>query len=212
MTGLRIVLVEDEPAVAASVMEQLQGLGHQVVGEAGTAREAVRLVEEMRPDLVIMDIRLPDEDGIEAARRIAERSPTPVVFLSGHFDEELLAGVVEAGGLAYLLKPATSDQLQAALVLARERFSEMKDLRVQVARLDQALESRKLVARAKGVLMERHGLSEEEAHRRMQKEASRSNTKLVDLARAILTAGTLLSPGASGQRDRREACQQGEET
>jgi AmiR/NasT family two-component response regulator len=212
VSALRIVLAEDEAAVAASVIEQLRGLGHRVVGEAATGREAVRLAEEMRPDMVIMDIRLPDEDGIEAARRIAECSPTPVVFLSGHFDEHLLAGVVDAGGLAYLLKPATSDQLQAALMLAKKRFTEMKDLRAQVARLDQALEARKLVARAKGVLMERHGLSEEEAHRHMQKEASRSNTKLVELARAILTAGTLLCPGASEQRDRHRARQQGEET
>jgi len=188
VTGLRILLAEDEPAVAASIEEQLRALGHEIVGEAATGEEAVSLAAQTEPDVVVMDIVMPDGDGIEAARRIAEQSPTPVVFLSGHFDEELLEGVVASGGLAYLLKPATSGQLQAALTLARERFREMKDLRDQARRLEQALEARKLVTRAKGLLMRRHGLTEEEAHRRMQKEASRSNMKLVQLARAILAA------------------------
>ncbi|MCJ7823026.1 MAG: response regulator [Armatimonadetes bacterium] len=195
MSGLRILLAEDEPAVAASVVEQLRALGHEIVGEAATGQEAVSLAAQTEPDVVVMDIVMPDGDGIEAARRIAEQSPTPVVFLSGHFDEELLEGVVAAGGLAYLLKPATSGQLQAALTLARERFREMKDLRDQARRLEQALEARKLVTRAKGLLMQRHGLTEEEAHRRMQKEASRSNMKLVQLARAILAAEPFVGDG-----------------
>lgn len=195
MTGLRILLAEDEPAVAASVEEQLRALGHEIVGEAATGEEAVILAAQTEPDVVVMDIVMPDGDGIEAARRIAEQSPTPVVFLSGHFDEELLEGVVASGGLAYLLKPATSGQLQAALTLARERFREMKDLRDQTRRLEQALEARKLVTRAKGLLMRRHGLTEEEAHRRMQKEASRSNMKLVQLARAILAAEPFVGDG-----------------
>ena len=195
MTGLRILLAEDEPAVAASVVEQLRALGHEIVGEAATGEEAVSLAAQTEPDVVVMDIIMPDGDGIEAARRIAEQSPTPVVFLSGHFDEDLLEGVVASGGLAYLLKPATSGQLQAALTLARERFREMKDLRDQARRLEQALEARKLVTRAKGLLMRRHGLTEEEAHRRMQKEASRSNMKLVQLARAILAAEPFVGDG-----------------
>ena len=195
MTGLRVLLAEDEPAVAASVEEQLRALGHEVVGEAATGEEAVSLATQTDPDVVVMDIVMPDGDGIEAARRIAEQSPTPVVFLSGHFDEDLLEGVVASGGLAYLLKPATSGQLQAALTLARERFREMKDLRDQAHRLEQALEARKLLSRAKGLLMRRHGLTEEEAHRRMQKEASRSNTKLVELARAILAAEPFVGDG-----------------
>jgi response regulator NasT len=186
-------LAEDEPAVAASLEQQLRALGHQVVAEATTGSEAVSLSVERRPDVIVMDIKMPDCDGIEAARQIAEQYPVPVVFLSGHFDEGLLAGVTAVGGLAYLLKPATSDQLQAALALARSRFLEMQDLREQAVRLEQALEIKKLVARAKGLLMQRQGLSEEEAHRQMQKEASRSNLKLVDLARAILAAEPLLS-------------------
>jgi len=186
---LKILLAEDEASVAASLVKQLRGLGHEVVGEAATGEQAVRLAEETGPDVVVMDIKMPDGDGIDAARRIAEHSPIPVLFLSGHFDEELLHGVAESGGLAYLLKPATSEQLQAALTLARKRFGEMEDLRAQVSRLEQALETRKLVSRAKGLLMDRQGLTEEDAHRRMQKEASRLSIKLVDLARAILAAG-----------------------
>lgn len=190
--SLRILIAEDEAAVAAGLAKQFKALGHRVVGEAATGQEAVRLASEVRPDVVVMDIRMPDGDGIEAARKIADAAPVPVLFLSGHFDQELLDGVVESGGLAYLLKPASSDQLQAALALARKRFGEMTNLRDQVAKLGRALEDRKLVARAKGLLMDRHGMSEEEAHRQMQKEASRSNTRLVDLARAILAAGTFV--------------------
>ncbi len=193
MNGFKVLLAEDEPAVAASVEQQLRALGHEIVAEATTGNEAVRLSVEQRPDVIIMDIRMPDCDGIEAARRIAEQCPVPVVFLSGHFDDGLLSGVTAAGGLAYLLKPATSDQLQAALTLARRRFLEMQDLREQALRLERALEAKKLVARAKGLLMQRQGLSEEEAHRQMQKEASRSNLKLEDLARAIIAAEPLLA-------------------
>jgi len=184
----RVLLAEDEASVAASVAAQLRALGHQVVAEAATGQEAVALAERTKPDIAILDIRMPDGDGMDAARRIVERQPLPVVFLTGHFDERLVAEAVESGGFAYLLKPVTTDQLQAALVLARQRFEEVAGLRDQAARLSQALEARKLVSRAKGLLMERHGLSEEEAHRRMQKEASRSNTRLVEVARAILAA------------------------
>jgi response regulator NasT len=198
--GLRVLLAEDEPAVASSVAAQLRALGHQVVGEAATGEDAVRLAEEKRPDVVVMDIRMPDCDGIEAATRIAEGCHVPVVFLSGHFDEELLAGVTASGGLAYLLKPATSDQLQAALALAHTRFGEMQDLKEHIARLNRALEARKLVARAKGILMQRHGLTEQDAHRRMQQEASRSNLKLVELARIVLAAEPFITASTDGDR------------
>jgi response regulator NasT len=133
-----------------------------------------------------------------------------VVFLTGHFDEELLAGAVASGGLAYLLKPASSDQLQAALELACTRFAEMADMREQIARLNEALEARKLVARAKGILMQRHGLTEQEAHRRMQQEASRSNLKLVELARVILAAEQFIGAG-DGEGDRSAQARQGKE-
>jgi len=192
---LRVLIADDEAAVAVALAKQLTALGHTVVGEAGTGQEVVRLAAEMHPDVVVMDIRMPDGDGIEAAKRMAEAAPVPVLFLSGHFDQDLLEGVVESGGLAYLMKPATSEQLQAALALVRKRFSEMSDLRDQVSRLGETLEARKLIGRAKGLLMDRHGLTEEEAHRQMQKEASRSNTRLVDLAKAILAAGRFVGEG-----------------
>jgi len=109
-----------------------------------------------------------------------------------------LEEVISVGGMAYLLKPASAEQLQAAFNLARKRFAEMRDLRSQVDKLKEALEARKLITRAKGLLMARHGIGEEEAHRRMQKEASRSNTKLVDLARAILAAGAFVGGKETG--------------
>jgi response regulator NasT len=139
-------------------------------------------------------------DGIEAASLMAEEGPVPVVFLSGHFGDELLEGVVEAGGMAYLLKPVLDDQLQAALSLAKQRFGEMKGLREQAERLAEALETRKVVARAKGLVMARQGLTEEEAHRKMQKEASEQNLKLVDLARAILAADAFVGGSCRPER------------
>ena len=200
MKGLRVLVAEDESIVAASLVEQLRGLGHDVVGEAATCREVVRMAAETNPDVILMDIKMPDCDGIEAAREISQRQPVPVVFLTGHFDQHLLAGAVESGGMAYLLKPAGPEQLQSALSLARRRFEEMSDLRAQVGRLEEALEVRKLLSRAKGLLMAQHGLTEEEAHRRMQKEASRANLKLAEVARAILTTSSLLAEenGAPG--------------
>ena len=191
--GLRVLLAEDDAAVATSIIEMLRGLGHEVVAEATTGSQAVELAVEMQPEIVLMDIKMPDLDGIEAAREIARRSPRPIVFLSGHFDQELLEGVVAAGGLAYLLKPATPDQLQAAFSLVTTRFNEMSELREQVSKLEEALEVRKLIARAKGLLMERQGLTEQEAHRRLQKRASCLNIKTVDLARAIITAESVIS-------------------
>lgn len=203
--GLRVVLAEDEPAVAAAIVEQLRALGHRVVGKAATGEEAVRLAAEQRPDVIVMDIRMPDCDGIEAARRIAESCPAPVVFLTGYFDEELVAGAVASGGLAYLLKPAVSAQLGAALDLAHTRFHEMKDMKDHIARLNRALEARKLVARAKGILMQRCGLTEHEAHRRMQQEASRSNVKLAELANSILAAEAVVAQSSGAGKPARAA-------
>jgi AmiR/NasT family two-component response regulator len=185
---MRVLIAEDDAVVAASLGKQLEELGHHVVGEAADGREAVKLAASLQPEAIVMDIAMPDLDGIGAAREIARQCPRPVIFLSGFFDEALLHGVVEAGGMAYLLKPATASQLGAALSLAVQRFGEMGDLRQQVTQLNEALETRKLVARAKGTLMERHGWTEQEAHRTLQKEASSRNMKLADLAQAILTA------------------------
>jgi len=196
--ALRVLVAEDEASVATALEAQLRSLGCEVVGEAATGRGAVELAAKVRPEVVLMDIKMPDMDGIEAARMIAEQCPVPVVFLSGHFSDELLEEVISVGGMAYLLKPASAEQLQAAFNLARKRFAEMRDLRSQVDKLKEALEARKLITRAKGLLMARHGIGEEEAHRRMQKEASCSNTKLVDLARAILAAGAFVGGKETG--------------
>ncbi len=198
---LRVLLAEDEATVATALEGHLRALGCEVVGEAGTGGEAVALARERRPDLILMDIKMPDMDGIEAARDIAEQCPTPVVFLSGHFSEQLLEEVVAAGGMAYLLKPASAAQLQAAFNLARQRFQEMRDLREQVDKLQQALEARKLLSRAKGLLMAQHGIGEEEAHRRMQKYASKRNMRLVDLARAIIAAGAVAGEDQGGKQN-----------
>lgn len=201
--SLAVLVAEDETTVASGIAAQLHLLGHRVVGKAGTGAEAIRYAAETHPDAIIMDIIMPDGDGIGAARTISSACPTPVVFLSGHFDTVLLQGVVDVGGMAYLLKPASNEQLQAALSLAVLRFRELKDTQEQVHRLDEALEHRKLLSKAKGLIMAEHGISEQEAHRWLQKEASRANVKLVDLARALIAAGPILTHASKDCRPAR---------
>ena len=187
-----ILVVDDNPINIKGISKYLNEAGFKTIS-AQSGKEALILAERYQPFAITMDIIMPDLDGIEAAREIARLSPRPIVFLSGHFDQELLEGIVAAGGLAYLLKPVTADQLQAAFSLATKRFVEMSELREQVSKLEEALEIRKLISQAKGLLMERYGITEEEAHRRLQREASRSSRKTVDIARAIITAESVAS-------------------
>jgi response regulator NasT len=199
MSGLRILLAEDEVVVAEGLARMLQGLGHQVLARAGSGREAVRLAGRLSPDVILMDIKMPDLDGLAAAREIMGASPGPIVFLTGHAERELLSGALECGALGYLLKPVAATQLEAALAVACKRFSEIADLKAEQARLQQLLEERKLVERAKGVLMEKLGLSEEAAYRRLQKQARDTNQRLADLARALLSSHGLLTTAGEPQ-------------
>jgi len=193
MMPLRILIADDDSLHIMSLRQQLEELGHQVVAEAHNGREAVVLAAEQQPDLAMLDIVMPELDGIEAARRIAVERPLPIILISAHSETSLAQRADEAGVFAYLVKPVTAEDLRPALLLARTRFEEFEVLRQEVADLRQALDTRKLVERAKGILMKRLDIGEEEAFRRLQKRSQDENRRMREVAEAIITADEMFS-------------------
>jgi len=167
---------------------QVRALGHLVVGTAGTGRRAVEMARTLEPDLVLLDIAMPGLDGISAAREMLAARPVPIVMVTGHADPELVERAAAAGVFTYLLKPVGQRNLDAAIQMARARFSELQALRQQVRDLAEALEIRKLVEQAKGILMKRLQVSEAEAFRRLQRRASAQRRSLQDVAEAVREA------------------------
>jgi response regulator NasT len=159
-----------------------------VVGEVPDGRSAVNQSRELRPDVVIMDIKMPDLDGIEAAKILTEERIAPVVLLSAYSQRELVERARQAGVVAYLIKPYREEDLTPAIEVAVARFREFRDLEKQVADLQQALETRKLVDRAKGILMDKQGLTEAEAFRKIQKMSMDNRKPMKEVAEAILLA------------------------
>jgi response regulator NasT len=185
---LRILIADDEAIRLMTLRTQLRSLGFEVVGEATDGEEAVRLAQEREPDLAILDIKMPGLDGVSAAQRILQHRPIPIILLTAYSEVELVERALEAGVFAYLVKPVTEEDLLPAILLARKRFEEFRMLQEEVQDLREALEARKLIERAKGILMKRLGISEQEAFRRMQVQSQKENRKLVEIARAIITA------------------------
>jgi two-component system, response regulator PdtaR len=192
MDALRVLIADDESLRVMSLKVQLQAIGHKVVAEASSGREAVRLAEELRPDIAILDIKMPEMDGIEAAQQITEARPIPIIMLTAFSETELAERAANANVVAYLMKPVSEQDLLPAIALAVSRFKEFQSLHREVDDLRDALETRKLVERAKGILMRRLSLSEEEAFRRMQRRSQNENKKLGDIANAIITADGML--------------------
>ncbi len=194
MPGLRILIVEDDAEVAEALQTGLASLGHTLVGWARDGGQAVGLAADLRPDFVVMDIRLPGLDGIQAAAQILAREAIPILLLTGYLDPELIQRFREAGVMAYLLKPVNLGLLQVAIELASARFEEMQILRRENRELKDALEARKLVERAKGLLMERLHCTEAKAFELMRERARKRRIPLKDLAAAMLEADELLGP------------------
>jgi len=192
MEQLRVLIADDNPLDRQSLKVQVETLGYQVIGEAASGKQALDLAARLKPDLAILDVKMPDGDGLEAARGITEHDRLPVIMLTAFDDEEFVEQADHAGVLAYLLKPAIAKQLKAATKIALARFQELETLRSEVENLKQALEVRKLVERAKGILMDRLGLSEGDAFKRLQKRARDTNRKLGDVARAVIEANELM--------------------
>ncbi|RUL83392.1 ANTAR domain-containing response regulator [Tautonia sociabilis] len=186
--SLRIAVADDEPDMRDYYRAILPVLGHQVVACCADGDDLVRLCLQERPDLVITDIKMPSLDGIEAAARIERELPLPIILVSAFHDADLIKRAETDHVLAYLVKPIKQADLETAIAIALRRFEQFQALRREAADLRQALEDRKIIERAKGVLMKRSGLDEAASFRRLQKLASEKNLKLIELSRMILTA------------------------
>ena len=188
MAQTRIVIADDESIIRMDLREMLTGLGYLVVGEAGDGVTAVNVAREVRPELVIMDIKMPEMDGIEAARILTEERIAPVLLLTAFSQQELVRRAGEAGVVGYLVKPFGDTDLAPAIEIAITRFKEFRTLEREASDLRETLETRKRVERAKGILMQTQGLSEAEAFRKIQKLSMNSRKSMREVADAILLA------------------------
>jgi two-component system, response regulator PdtaR len=191
---LKIAVADDEPDMRDYFVRILPLLGHEVVVVARSGRELVERCCAARPELLIVDIKMPEMDGIEAAAELCRREPLPVILVSAYHDSELLERAADPHIMAYLVKPVKQADLEPAIAVAMWRFEQFQALRQETSDLRQALEERKLVERAKGILMKRAGLDEQQAFRRLQKTASEQNRRLAEIAESILTAEAAMTP------------------
>jgi two-component system, response regulator PdtaR len=182
----RILIADDESIIRLDLREMLSHLGYDVVAEAADGEAAMELARKLRPDLVIMDIKMPEVDGISAASTLTAEKIAPVVLLTAYSDQALVDRARDAGVVGYLVKPFRAAELLPVIELSLARFAEFQSLEREVGSLKEALETRKTVERAKGVLMEAHGLSEAEAFRRIRKTSMDARRSMKEVAEAIL--------------------------
>lgn len=182
----RVIVAEDESVIRLDIVEMLREVGYDVVGEAGDGESAVRLAEELRPDLVVMDIKMPKLDGISAAEKIARASIAPVVLLTAFSQKELVERARDAGAMAYVVKPFTAADLVPALEIAQSRYQEIQALESEIADMTDRFETRKLVERAKGLLISNMGLTEPEAFRWIQKTSMDRRLTMREVAETVL--------------------------
>jgi AmiR/NasT family two-component response regulator len=183
---VRILVAEDETIIRLDLKETLERAGFEVCGEARDGEEAVELAREEKPDLAVLDVKMPRLDGIEAARRILAERPIPIVMLTAYGHDELVARAVEAGVFAYLVKPFRESDLLPAIQTAKARYAELEALREEAESLAEALATRKVVERAKGLLIEQEGLSEQDAFTRLQRVSQTSGRPMKVVAEALI--------------------------
>lgn len=192
---MRVLVADDNPVIALGLSERLRSLGHEPIGPAADGGEAIELARRDAPDLYLFDIEMPTVDGLEAAERLAsEGLRRPVIVITGVDDPTLIERSIASGVSAYLTKPVDARELHVALELAAARHAEFQELEAQVDRAQQALEDRKVVERAKGLLMSALNLSEQDAFRRLQLTARERNLRLADVAARIVEQQSLLEP------------------
>lgn len=183
---MRVLIAEDETIIRLDVRGLLERSGHEVVAEARDGREAVALAAEHEPDLIVMDVHMPHLDGIDAAREITAARPVPIVMLTAYAEGDLVARASEAGAFGYLVKPFREVDLLPAIDTARARFEELAALRDEAASLAEALASRKAVEQAKGILMQREGIDEAEAFRRIRAASQKTGRTMRVVAEALI--------------------------
>ena len=184
-TGKRVLIAEDETIIRMDLRGTLESAGYDVCGEAQDGVEAVALAESLEPDVILMDVKMPRLDGIEAARRILERRTVPIVMLTAFGQEELVERAVDTGVFGYLAKPFREQDVIPALAAARARHAEFAEVKLQATSLLEALEARKAIERAKGILMAKEGITEDEAFARLRRASQKSGRPMRVIADAV---------------------------
>lgn len=191
MDPLRIVIADDEPIIRLDLRRTLENMGHLVIGEAGDGAQAVDIIRELKPDVAILDIKMPNMDGIDAAKVVSIEGLAPVLLLTAYSQKDLVERAREAGVFAYLVKPFKEADLMPAIEIAMARFKEFMELENEVSSLEEKLETRKAVDRAKGILMDMYGLKEQDAFRRIQVQSMNTRKSMREIAEAIIIANSV---------------------
>ncbi|NTW00504.1 MAG: response regulator [Oscillochloris sp.] len=191
MAQTRLVIADDESIIRMNLKETLVSLGYLVVGEAGDGVSVINLARELQPDLVLMDIKMPKLDGIQAAKILTEEKIAPVLLLTAYSDRELVDRAKEAGVVNYVVKPFREAELLPAIEIAMARYQEFLEMDKQIHDLKETLDTRKLVERAKGILMDSQGLKEAEAFRKIQQLSMNTRKSMKEIAQAILLANEI---------------------
>jgi len=192
------LIIEDDTMIGLGVKAQLEKLGHRVVGQAATAAEAARLFRDLKPDLLLVDVRLDGDDGITLVTQLLKERRVPAIIISAFSDRELIDRASAAGVFGYLIKPVSGEALDAQIQVAIQRFAEQEKLQQEKLALTQTLEERKVIERAKGIFMRRLKIDEPEAHKRLQQESQKRRIPMVDLAKRVIESEEMLGGGGGG--------------
>lgn len=191
MPKLRVLIADDDPIIRLDLKQMLENLDYEVVAEAGDGQQAVASARDAKPDICILDVKMPVMDGIEAVSIITEENIAPTILLTAYSDKELVDRAKDAGVFAYLVKPFKPSDLPPAIEVARSRYEQNLQLNNEVSSLEEKLETRKVIDRAKGILMDEHNLNESEAYRRIQLQSMNLRKTMKEVADAIILAKSI---------------------
>lgn len=191
MSQIRVVIADDESIIRLDLKTLLEEMGHTVVGEAADGQKALELARAYKPDVIIMDIKMPVMDGLDAAKIISDEKIAPVVLLTAYSQKDLIERAKEAGVFAYLVKPFQESDLMPAIEIAISRYLEMHDMETSLGDLEEKLEARKIVDRAKGILMDKYKMCEADAFRRIQQQSMNQRRSMKEIAEAIIIANEI---------------------
>ena len=190
---MKVLIADDDPIIRLDLKQMLENLGYEITAEADNGKTAVELAKELKPDVCILDVKMPVQDGIDAALEISNEGIAPAIMLTAYSDQELVERAKDAGVFAYLVKPFKPSDLPPAIEIARSRYEQNIRLSTEVGSLSERLEARKLVDRAKGILMDQQKLSEAEAYRRIQQQSMNLRKTMREVAEAIILANSVSS-------------------